>query len=81
MSKNLHLQHKFIDRGGRDVYEIFAASDNKTLLSPLGEVRLDPTASEATVRWVPVEKEADKDCEQLELDLSGVGDKYRDLGL
>ena len=76
MRPNLHLQFKFVDRAGRDVYEIFAAEDNKTLAHPLGEARFHPHASEAMVRWVP--HPVDEKSEQMELDLADQKHKAND---
>ncbi len=77
MSKNLHLQFKFTDRGGQEVFEIFDAEDNAHA-KPLGTLRM--TRGINTVRmvadWLPTrrqEDDADADdntCpEQLELDV------------
>jgi len=60
MIKNLHLQFKFTDRGGRAVYEIFDAEDSKRMLHCLGAMRIEGTVdgdnlhSTATIVWVPL---------------------------
>ena len=78
MSKHLHLQFKFIDRGGREVYEIFNAEDNKRMKEPLGEIRIatvvDQNESGTYCRYARVDlladrPEEDAEPEQLELDL------------
>ena len=52
---NLHLEFKFTDRGGRDVFEIFPADDNKRMRKPLGFIRMMPqglmTTNTARVEW------------------------------
>ena len=82
MSKSLHLEHKFTDRAGREVYEIFTAEDDKRMIRPLGTLRIPPV-EDALVRtlcvidWL-VEKTED-DCapdpEQLELNLNSPPDE------
>ena len=59
---NLHLEYKFTDRAGRQVFEIFNAEDYKTLLHPLGTIRIEQPMSLRTfpmapVKWVAVDKE------------------------
>ena len=71
MSKNMHLEYKYTDRAGRDVFMLHAAHDNKRLLHPKAEVRV-PVATDgrAEVRWLdPQPAEATPAPEQLELDL------------
>ena len=77
-SKHLHLQFKFVDRGGREVYEIFAEADAKRLSKPLGTIRMEnnitPHIRNAWVEWDDEETEGTQfgEChpEQLELPLS-----------
>ena len=71
MSKNLHLQFKFTDRGGRLVYEIHEEDDNKRLKHPMGEVRIPQghdTDTAADIKWYRPAAE-DEAPEQLELDV------------
>ena len=80
MSKHLHLEYKFTDRGGREVYEIFNGEDDKRMMTPLGTARFYPRDESGyapvSVDWL-VEKTEDEleedDCApdpaQLELDV------------
>ncbi len=52
MNKSLHLEYKFTNRGGYDVYEIFPAEDNKRMRKPLGLVKLPPHGvNTSLVEW------------------------------
>jgi len=71
MSKNLHLQFKFTDRGGRLVYEIHEEEDNKRLKHPMGSIRIPQghdTNTAAEINWVQPTDHG-KRPEQLELDV------------
>lgn len=39
---DLFLHYRFTDRGGKEVFDVYLASDNKRLKNCLGQVRLDP---------------------------------------
>ena len=75
--KHLHLQHKFTDRGGREVYEIHNADDSKRLKKPLGSIRIPQPGAlyqSTHVDWLnDNELEAgnvpEHDPDQLELDV------------
>ncbi len=59
---NLHLEYKYTDRGGRQVFEIFNAEDNKRMLHPLGQIRMTPPVVHVNttlghVRWVACDDE------------------------
>lgn len=78
MSNNLHLQFKFVDRGGRDVFLMYNAEDNKKMQHPLGELRL-PISGDGVqeMKWYSDEElkrrlEAGETVtpEQLELELA-----------
>lgn len=74
MSMNLHLEFKFTDRGGRDVFEIFSNEDNKRMEHPLGAIAIPTHAKgmlKAEVNWSdkPEPGAFDKKPEQLELPL------------
>ena len=70
--KHLHLEFKFTDRGGCDVYEIFNAEDDKRMQHPLGTARFWPADeggyAPVSVIWLQEEPE---ECApvQMELDL------------
>lgn len=71
MSKNLHLQFKFTDRGGNLVYEIHEEEDNKRLKHPMGSIRIPQghdANTAAAIHWVISETEAEAP-EQGELEL------------
>ena len=71
MSKNLHLQFKFTDRGGRLVYEIHEEEDNKRLKHPMGSIRIPQghdTDAVAAINWALPESHGEAP-EQLELDV------------
>jgi len=78
--QHYHLQFKFTNRGGADVYEIFDADDNKRLAHPLGTLAVAPTDftghAPAGIIWAKERDEfeadaAEQKAEQLELDLGG----------
>ena len=79
MIKNLHLQFKFTDRGGRAVYEIFEEYDAKRMLHPVGAIRIEANTddnnlhSKAEVVWLPLAADTMlwNEEEQLELPLDG----------
>lgn len=73
--RNLHLQFKYTDRAGRDVYEIHAEDDNKRLRDPLGVLTLTDGRPEinsfALVRWYTTNAVEAPAPVQLELPLEG----------
>jgi len=72
MSKNIHLQFKFIDRASRLVYEMHDADDNKRLAHPMGKITIPSghdTDTAAMVNWYHPELRDGVASEQLELDL------------
>ncbi len=73
--KNLHLEFRFVDRAGRDVFEVFRAADNKTLRTPLGSVTVPTMAGDsltaiASITYACPEAFDESISEQLELPLT-----------
>jgi len=74
MSRHLHLEYKFTNRGGCDVYEIYSSEDNKKLDHPLGSLTLSPPdgviipAASALLWNIPIAD--NEEPEQLELELA-----------
>jgi len=48
-NKDLFFKHKFTDRGGKEVYDVFPADDHMTMLTNMGEIRIDPEV--VTLDW------------------------------
>ena len=79
MSEHLHLQHKFTNRGGREVYEIYDADDNKRMQHPLGTITMPHAKDDviegkgnAAVMWLSGKTEdqlEEEDCKPVQLEL------------